>query len=377
MTSSRRRATIKDLAAAVGVAPSTVSNAYNRPDQLSAELRLRILAAAEAIGYGGPDPAARGLRTRRTGCVAVLLGGPLALAVADPVTVATLTGIVAALAEGGPDLALTLVPRPAPGSPVALPAADGLIALCDDEADPLVALAMRSGGPVVLVDAPKDIPPPTPTRIGVDDTIAARSAVGHLLALGHLRVAVLTDQTLGKGVEGGKDRPSPPTPLPGLGEGRTKGPPSSSARQRARLQGYQIGIEAVGLAWADVSVVSAGADDEEAGRLACRALLEAAPRPTAVLATSDRLALGALAAARDLGIAVPAALSVVGFDDTLTKPTTPSLTTVRQPHAAKGRAAARALLALVRDEPSPAPERLLPKLVVRGSSGPAPKEEEG
>jgi len=119
MTPPRRRATIKDLAAAVGVAPSTVSNAYNRPDQLSAELRQRIFAAAEAIGYGGPNPAARGLRTRRTGCVAVLLGGPLALAVADPVTIATLTGIVAALAEGGPGLALTLVPTPSSPSPCA------------------------------------------------------------------------------------------------------------------------------------------------------------------------------------------------------------------------------------------------------------------
>src|SRR5690606_15196041 len=57
-----RRVTIKDVAAALDVAQSTVSNAYNRPDQLSAELRERVLATAEAMGYQGPDPAARSLR---------------------------------------------------------------------------------------------------------------------------------------------------------------------------------------------------------------------------------------------------------------------------------------------------------------------------
>ena len=388
MTPPRRRATIKDLAAAVGVAPSTVSNAYNRPDQLSAELRERIFAAAETVGYGGPDPAARGLRTRRTGGVAVLLGGPLANAFGDPVTVATLTGLAGELAASGTGLALTLVPTPEAGAPVALPAADGLIVLCDDEADPLLALALRSPGPTVLVDAVferreegggrrdgKGIPSssfPSPTsyvRVGVDDTIAARSAIGHLLALGHLRVAVLTDRLPAREEAGGGRDDASPRPSASLP------PPPSSARQRARLQGYQIGIEAVGLAWSDVPVAAAGADGEEAGRAAARTLLERSPRPTAILATSDALALGALAAARDLGVPVPGELSVVGFDDTLTKPTSPALTTVRQPHQLKGRAAARALLALLRDDPAPAPERLLPKLVVRGSSGPAPREE--
>ena len=394
MTPPRRRATIKDLAAAVGVAPSTVSNAYNRPDQLSAELRERIFAAAETVGYGGPDPAARGLRTRRTGSVAVLLGGPLANAFGDPVTVATLTGLAAELAASGTGLALTLVPTPEAGAPVGLPAADGLIVLCDDEADPLLALALRSPGPTVLVDAisgrkeegggrrdgkgtpPSSFPPaPSYDRVGVDDTIAARSAVGHLLALGHLRVAVVTDVVPSGVGEAGRtdDSRRPRSPLPAPAQ-----PPighCTSGRVRARLQGYQIGIEAVGLAWGDVPVAAAGVDGEEAGRVAARMLLERSPRPTAILATSDALALGALAAARDLGVAVPGELSVVGFDDTLTKPTSPALTTVRQPHQLKGRAAARALLALVRDEPAPAPERLLPKLVVRGSSGPAPREE--
>ncbi|HEV2742840.1 MAG TPA: LacI family DNA-binding transcriptional regulator, partial [Rubrobacter sp.] len=61
----RRRATLKEVAADVGVSPATVSNAYNRPDQLSEELRGRIMEAARRLGYAGPDPTARGLRRGR------------------------------------------------------------------------------------------------------------------------------------------------------------------------------------------------------------------------------------------------------------------------------------------------------------------------
>lgn len=68
----RERVTISDVAAALGVAVSTVSNAYNRPDQLSAQLRERILATAVELGYPGPDPVARGLRRQRAGAAGVL-----------------------------------------------------------------------------------------------------------------------------------------------------------------------------------------------------------------------------------------------------------------------------------------------------------------
>ncbi|WP_027482021.1 LacI family DNA-binding transcriptional regulator, partial [Deinococcus pimensis] len=62
-----RRATLKDVAREVGVSPATVSNAYNRPDQLSPALRERILETARELGYSGPDPLARGLRRGRSG----------------------------------------------------------------------------------------------------------------------------------------------------------------------------------------------------------------------------------------------------------------------------------------------------------------------
>ena len=78
------RVTVKTLAAAVGVSPSTISNAYNRPDQLSAHLRRRIMAKADEIGYAGPDAAGRTLRVGRADAVGVLLTERLSYAFSDP-----------------------------------------------------------------------------------------------------------------------------------------------------------------------------------------------------------------------------------------------------------------------------------------------------
>jgi DNA-binding LacI/PurR family transcriptional regulator len=346
-----RRTTIKDVAAAVGVAASTVSNAYNRPDQLSAALRDRIFAEAERLGYGGPNPIARGLRTRSSGVVGVLLGGPLTAAYLEPIAAATLLGISEELAAE--QLALTLVP---PQTKTGLPAADGVIVLCEDADDPLLERAIRQGMPVVLIDSPPDFGAPS---VAVDDTIAARGAAGHLIAMGHTRIGIIVDRIDGEGRKGR------------CTEERLTA--VSRLRVRARLEGYRLAIEAGGLDWADVAVIEAGGSAEEDGAEAATLLLqEGVNRPTAILATSDALAAGALVAARALGIEVPAQLSIVGFDDTLLRVTTPALTTVRQPHRQKGRRAAKMLLAQLRNEEPPPLDRLSPKLVVRASSGPAP-----
>jgi DNA-binding LacI/PurR family transcriptional regulator len=125
------------------------------------------------------------------------------------------------------------------------------------------------------------------------------------------------------------------------------------------------------LHWDRLPVYAAGTNSIDGGTSAAAALLERHPELTAILCTTDQLAVGALAAARDNEIRVPDHLSVVGFDDTpAARAANPPLTSVRQPHAAKGRAAAMALLAQLHDEPAPAVGRMAPKLVVRGSSAP-------
>ena len=81
------------VARAAGVSPSTVSNAYNRPEQMSAQVRARVFAVALEQGYAGPDPAARSLRSRRAGAIGVLFTVPLAYAFTDPYCAALLTGL--------------------------------------------------------------------------------------------------------------------------------------------------------------------------------------------------------------------------------------------------------------------------------------------
>ena len=159
---SRRRATVKEVAAEVGVSPATVSNAYNRPDQLSPELRARIFAAAKELGYSGPDPVARGLRRRRTGVMGVLYPDRLSYAFADPVSVMFLEGVSEAAEEAR--LGLLLVP----GTPreergpaaVGEAAVDGFVIYCLANDDPLVDAALERRLPVVLVEQPprEDVP---------------------------------------------------------------------------------------------------------------------------------------------------------------------------------------------------------------------------
>ncbi|MGH3593832.1 MAG: LacI family DNA-binding transcriptional regulator, partial [Pseudonocardiaceae bacterium] len=103
---SRRTATMAALAAELGVSRTTVSNAYNRPDQLSPELRERVLDAARRLGYPGPDPVARSLRTRQAGAVGLLLTEALSYAFQDPAAIRFLEGLAIACGDAGRGLLL-------------------------------------------------------------------------------------------------------------------------------------------------------------------------------------------------------------------------------------------------------------------------------
>ncbi|EUA25140.1 bacterial regulatory s, lacI family protein [Mycobacterium intracellulare] len=80
----RRRATLASVADELNVSRTTISNAFNRPDQLSADLRERVLATAKRLGYAGPDPVARSLRTRKAGAVGLVMAEPLTYFFSDP-----------------------------------------------------------------------------------------------------------------------------------------------------------------------------------------------------------------------------------------------------------------------------------------------------
>ena len=319
------RVTLKHIAAEVGVTPMTVSNAFNRPDQLSAELRERILERAQALGYAGPDPLARGLRRGRAGAVGLVSDTPLSYAFDDPAASAVMAGLCSVTEERG--LGLVLVPS---GGLLPSAAVDGVVVYSVGERDPLLAAARPL--PTVIIDQPRDTGLPT---VGIDDRAAAFDAARHLTARGHRRFAVVTF-----GLEA--DVRVGPADL-----ARRHG--SSYAVSRNRLAGYEAALTEAGIDWAATPVIECAGSVRARGREAAQAL-----DATAVLVTSDVLALGVLDAAPHL--------AVVGFDD-IPEAEAAGLTTIRQDHRAKGRCAGELLLS---DQPESV---TLPyELIVRASS---------
>ena len=339
------RPTLDTVAAAAGVSRMTVSNAYNRPDQLSAETRQRVLAAATELGYPGPDPAAASLRLRRSGTVGVVLTERLPYAFADPGLVTILHGIATELSAAGN--ALLLVPgRGADGGSLLRHAiVDGLLLCALDERDPAVTAARERQVPLVTVGNPRL---PNVARVGTDNRRGAGFVAEHLLELGHRRFAVITVASA--------DARDIPRPL-----------------FADRVGGFRESVARAGLDPAEVQVVCAPENNREAGRLAMHELLAqpAARRPTAVFAVTDILALGGLDAAAEAGIDVPAEVSVAGFDDiAAAAASAPPLTTVDHDLYGQGRAAARLVLRLIAGERVGTPRTRM-ALVARASTGPA------
>jgi len=346
--------TLATIAAELGVSRMTVSNAYNHPDQLSPDLRAKVLETAKRLGYPGPNPLAATLSRGRVGALGLLFDDPLSYAFTDPAAVLFFGGVAAVCERLQVGLVLVpaggRAPRETDLTRVAL--VDGFVAYTDIADDERLQVIEERGLPMVIVDGP--LRPGFP-HVGVDDRGAARESARHLLDHGHRRFAVVTLPLLPDGWEGSADLER-----------------QSATRfhcNRRRLLGYRDALDAAGVDWGAVRVEERVPHGRDAGRRAAGALLDRADRPTALLAMSDELAIGAMQAADERGIDVPGELSVVGFDDTpAALQARPALTTVWQPHREKGEIAARVLL----EGDSAEPDRTLPtKLVVRASTAPA------
>ena len=156
--SSRRPATLASLAAELGVSRTTVSNAYNRPDQLSAPLRARVLEAARRLGYPGPDPVARSLRTRKAGAVGLLLTEALSYAFRDPAATGFLEGLALACEEAGQGLLLVPVsPEQADVTAVHQAGVDGFVVYSVREDDPHFLAVLERPLPIVVCDQPHGV----------------------------------------------------------------------------------------------------------------------------------------------------------------------------------------------------------------------------
>nr|WP_281179557.1 LacI family DNA-binding transcriptional regulator [Micromonospora rosaria] len=349
--------TLQTIADRVGVSRMTVSNAFSKPDQLSAALRERILAAAQEVGYVGPDPAARALAKGTTGAVGIVLTSSLRFAFTDLVATSFLGAIAEELGPTG--LALTLLTSSDDGAviPARDVAIDGALVYSCDPTSTAVQYLSRRRLPLVYIDQDpvEGIP-----AVNVDDRSGARAAAQHLIDLGHRRVGLLLS-----GLHGTHGLVTP--------EELTVDGHAS----KQRLLGWRDALDAAGIT--PLMARQGGANLEQA-KAGARLLLDRPDRPTALLCFSDAVAHGVLQAAEDLGIRVPDELSVVGFDDNpLAAQLRPALTTVRQDVQAKGRVAAAALARAIGDtrgdRPVTADHVLLPaELVVRDSTAAPPPD---
>jgi DNA-binding LacI/PurR family transcriptional regulator len=350
--------TMATIAKTLGVSRTTVSNAYNRPNQLSPELRARILETAHVLGYSGPDPVASTLRRGRTGTIGLVFDEALPYAFTDPAQVLFLQGVADSCQQEGSGLLLVPAAGPGAGRDVILASlVDGFVVLGLPADDRRIEAVTDRGLPFVIVEgAPIDGVP----FVGIDNRGGAQAVAQHLLDLGHRRFGVVSLPLSPDGFEG----------------------PASIERQQSaryditadRMGGYREALDAAGIAWTTVPV-DVRINRFRSGLAAAARLLDRPEPPTALLCMSDELALGAMEEAMKRGLDVPGDVSVVGFDDTPSASRShPALTTVRQPLAEKGAAAAHVLL---HDGPDhPRRVDLPTQVVVRGSSGPPPGETE-
>lgn len=351
-----QRPTLADVAAAAGVSVSTASLAFSGAGPIAEATRRRVLDAAADLGYSGPNPLGRQLRSGRSGIVGVVVGDALKRSFRDPVSVQLLDGLVDTIGPLG--LGVLLIPGPTgpdepPVDPLLESAAMDVAVLIwgGTLEDPTLEALKRRGIPVVVVEGHEL---PGVVTIGIADREGIAEATRHLVELGHRRIATVC-------LPFGPDRRSAVAD-----DARIDQIVWTIARRR--LDGLtDAGVRPVAVYETPASLV-------EHGTAAAHALLDApvGDRPTAIVAQSDLLASGVVLGARELGLRVPEDVSVAGFDGLDLPWLAPDvLTTVVQPIAEKGAAVGRVIERLLAGQ-TPGDEVLPVHLRVGTTTGPAP-----
>ena len=336
--------TLAEVARQAGVTAATVSNVLRGRGKVGAETRQRVLAIVEELQYR-PNLTARALAEGRPPTIALIVSSianpfypEFALAVEQAVRK---LGYFLLVCNTNDDPVQERAYLDAVGGSLA----HGVLVMNADfvQIDELVALRAR-GVPVVLCMWEKPDQPPALPSVAVDFYRAGAVAAEHLIKLGHRRIGAVV----------GSER---------------------SGNHIWRYRGFADALQRAGIAHDDADV-SFGHDTIDAGRSSAHALLAGAPDLTAVFVSNDLPALGVLQAAADMGLDVPADLSVIGITDIqLAHQVRPALTTVAVPTQESAELAVEMIMHMIRQDDSSAPlqrETSLPRLVVRASTGRVP-----
>lgn len=341
--------TLADVGRLAGVSRGTVSNVFNHPEMVRPEVHERVQAAAQRLGYGGPDPRGRILRDGKFNAIGFMPPGAYAIAdvLRSPYLRELVLGVSLACDAAGATLSLINGTDETRASAIREALVDGFI--LGHSADiGLITSVRRRRLPLVILESEAG---PDINSIRIDGRSGALLAVRHLTGLGHRRFAILSIR-----------RTSGP-PLIHLPDRTGRAITSGFQLDHERLEGFAEGLAEAGLSIDDMPIIETIPGEPSAGA----AVFDAAPEATAILTMSDWQALTVLDEARRRGIAVPGQVSVVGFDGTAEAArASPPLTTVEQDIVAKGRLAATMVL----ENRSPQQITLPVELIVRASTAP-------
>ena len=331
---SGNRVTIAQVAREAQVSPMTVSYAFNQPERVAAATLERVLASAAKLGYTGPNPAARSLRQGRFGTIGVVLSERLTYAFDDLAANRFLAGVASACVEQRLGISLLSVADDNPVQVITSAAVDAFLVWTQPDGDPVIDAVVQSGVPAGVLGGPRV---PGLLYVSMDDR-AAGKVVTEAAFAGAKRPLVLS-LPFGRHQE------------PAL----LHGPDPEDAGYpvtRHRLAGARDWCLEAGIGWGSVRVAVLARNSHAEAVQTIAALLDAPDAPDAIMAMSDEIALGALTAAYERGIAVPETLSITGWDGS--EPATRAgLTTIEQSLYEQGRALTLAVLGLADGVPEP------------------------
>lgn len=342
--------TLLDVAKKAGVSRSTVSNVYSRPELVRQEVRDLVAAAAQTLGYLGPDPRGKLLRKGKFDAIAIVPPGEWGVAnsIINPVYRQFLFGVGETCDDVGANL--VIIPDRKANGGVSTALVDGFIFGRIEHISETEPARLRRL-PFVVVDADAG---PDVSSVRVDTRKGGYLAAHHLTELGHRRFGIMSFL---RGFGPARFHPS----------GVARGPEAAGMEtDQEKFRGYADALAEVGLDIADVPVLQAHPWDREAAGM----MLDQAPGATAILSMSVMQGIAVIEEAQRRGLSVPRDLSVVGFNEIAEAATcNPPLTTVDGRSAEKGRLAAR----IIFDAGPVRREILQPDLIVRASTAPPPR----